>query len=1374
MDQDSAHMVAASKVPMLKPGEYEFWRIRMEHYILMIDYSLWEVIENEDIDFRWQMAMLTMRARKFLKNTRRKFFMNGNEAIRFDKSKVECYNCHKRGHFVRECRAPKNQENRNRKSSKRSVPVETPTSSPLVSCDGISSYDWSDQAKKGPTNFAFMAYSSISSNSKDLQQIHPDDLEDIDLRWQMAMLTMRARKFLKNTRRKFFMNGNETIRFDKSKVECYNCHKRGHFIRECRAPKNQENRNRKSSKRSVPVETPTSLPLVSCDEDFLNERIVSEPTVKKPVVEASEAKTSADKPEVIRKNFGSPFIKDWISDNEDEAESKPKIKKKIVKPRFDKIEFVKSKEQVKYPRKTTVKQGNMSYLTDYEEIDEGCVAFGGNPKGRKITSKVSRKNNMYSVDLKNIVPKGGLTFLFAKSTSDESKLWYRRLGYLNFKTMNKSVKGNLVRGLPSKLFENDETCVACQKGIMRQYNVAKTPQQNGIAKRRNRTLIEAARTMLADTKLPTTFWAEAVNTACYVQNRVLVVKPHNKTPYERFHGKTPALSFIRPFGCSVTILNTKDHLDKFNGKADEGFFVGYSLNSKAFRVFNSRTRIVEEKLRSKANDNVGQARKEKAHILYYLFHFRLKQLILLAMSKIGGPTWLFDIDSLTRTMNYQPVTVGNQSNLSVGFQEEFNAGKIGEEATQQYMLFLVWSTGSTNPQNKEGDATFDDNEHSTKHPESTVNLSPSSNALSGEQDDITKKRDKGKSLVDYFTGNRDFNEDFEDYSKESSNDVSVAGPIVPTVGQNYSNSTNPISVAEADFNNLETSITVSLIPKTRIHNAHPISKIIGNLSSTTQTRIMARINRDQGGISQILKEDFHTCMFACFLSQEEPKRVHQALKDPKSRFTKVKNATTPMETKKPLLKDEDGKEVDVHMYRSMIGSLMYLTSSRPGIMFATVVANSTTEAEYVAASSCCRQTQRKDTKLPQTGGPITNIEDKVVNEEMDDSLVKAATIASSLEAKQDSGNINKTQSKATPNESGSQGTSSGGSPRVLDLETIKTTQAMEIESLKMRVKKLEKKQRSRTHKLKRLYKVGLTARVDSFDEASFGEDASKQERIIDDIDGDEGITLVDETTENQGRFTDQEDAEMLFDVADDLRDDEVLVSQEVPLKEVSVVDEVNVVSTVTTTTAIIDDITLAKALMEIKSAKPKADKVMIQEPEQGTAITTLTITTAATTITAASTRPKAKRRVIHEHEQAPTPTVSSQQPSHVNIQDKDKGKMIEPEPVKKLSKKDQLMLDEELAFKLQAKEENSLQLKQMVPKESDKVEKYVGGLPDNIQGNLMSARPKMIQEAIELENNLMDQKLSMKKLKILKKNIKFRGGLLGLKDFLMILKLLLL
>ncbi|GJS46617.1 putative ribonuclease H-like domain-containing protein, partial [Tanacetum coccineum] len=121
---------------------------------------------------------------------------------------------------------------------------------------------------------------------------------------------------------------------------------------------------------------------------------------------------------------------------------------------------------------------------------------------------------------------------------------------------------------------------------------SRTPQQNEVAERRNRTLIEAARTMLVDSKLLTTFWIEAVTTACYVQNRVLVVKPYNKTPYELFNGRTPTLTFIRPIGCPVTFLNSIDHFGKFDGKADEGFFVGYAVNSKALRIFNNRTRTM--------------------------------------------------------------------------------------------------------------------------------------------------------------------------------------------------------------------------------------------------------------------------------------------------------------------------------------------------------------------------------------------------------------------------------------------------------------------------------------------------------------------------------------------------------------------------------------------------------------------------------------------------------------------------------------------------------------------------------------------------------------------------------------------------------------
>nr|GFA81988.1 ribonuclease H-like domain-containing protein [Tanacetum cinerariifolium] len=133
-------------------------------------------------------------------------------------------------------------------------------------------------------------------------------------------------------------------------------------------------------------------------------------------------------------------------------------------------------------------------------------------------------------------------------------------------------------------------------GIKREFSVPRTPQQNGIAKKKNQTLIKAARTMLADLLLPIPFWAKAVNTACYVQNRVLVTKPHNKTPYEILHGRTPSIDFIRPFSCPVTILNTLDPLGKFQGKVDIGFLVGYSICSKAFREHDFDVKKPESKV----------------------------------------------------------------------------------------------------------------------------------------------------------------------------------------------------------------------------------------------------------------------------------------------------------------------------------------------------------------------------------------------------------------------------------------------------------------------------------------------------------------------------------------------------------------------------------------------------------------------------------------------------------------------------------------------------------------------------------------------------------------------------------------------------------
>ncbi|GJY51411.1 hypothetical protein Tco_0442258 [Tanacetum coccineum] len=236
-------------------------------------------------------------------------------------------------------------------------------------------------------------------------------------------------------------------------------------------------------------------------------------------------------------------------------------------------------------------------------------------------------------------------------------------------------------------------------------------------------------------------------------------------------------------------------------------------------------------------------------------------------------------------------------------------------------------------------------------------------------------------------------------------------------------------------------------------------------------------------------------------------------------------------------------------------------------------------------------------------------------------------------------------------------------PRISALagfDNTKTAQAQEITSLKLRVKKLEKKGGSRTHKLKRLYKAGLSARIESSEDKGLGEeDASKQGRI-DDIDANEVIYLV-----NVHRDED------MFGV-NNLEGDEVIVETEI---DHEVVVETEVASKDVNLS--VDEVTLAQALIALKSEKPKADKVMLQEPEQGTITTT-----DATTVTATSTRPKAKELVIHEEEQATTPIVSSQQPSQVKVQDKGKGIIEEPE--KPTKRKDQIRHDEEVAQRLQA------------------------------------------------------------------------------------------
>nr|GEV45972.1 ribonuclease H-like domain-containing protein [Tanacetum cinerariifolium] len=418
---------------------------------------------------------------------------------------------------------------------------------------------------------------------EDLEQIHLDDLKEMDLRWQMAMLTMRARRFLKKTRRKLTINGNESYSFDKSNVECYNCHKRREFSRNI---------------------MPLKLKLSYIGLDKFADKLIAENT-----------KSCEEETKAVRKNCDALIIKEWVSDDEDENDNvtQPKIVKKTVRLSIVKKELVKPRQQEKIARKTV----------------------------KKV--------------------------------------------------------------------------------------------------------------------------------------------------------ETSTLSFMRPFGCPVTILNTKDHLGKFNGKADEGFFVRYSLNSKAFRVFNSRTRIVEVTLHirfcentpnvvgTKVSDNACQARKETKLVKNY---------ILL-------PLWTADL----------PFSQDLKSSQDDGFKPLTDVGKKVDKDLR--------NESECKDQEKE------DNVNNTNN----VNTISSTVNVDGTNKDYELPFDLNMLALE--------DVDTFDFSNEDENDDAVV-----------------------DINNLDTTIQISPTLTTRIHKDHPLDQVIRYWYLATQTRNMTKNLEEHGRNAIGTKWDF--------------------------------------------------------------------------------------------------------------------------------------------------------------------------------------------------------------------------------------------------------------------------------------------------------------------------------------------------------------------------------------------------------------------------------------------------------------------------------------------------------------------------------------
>ncbi|GJY85930.1 retrovirus-related pol polyprotein from transposon TNT 1-94 [Tanacetum coccineum] len=1006
----------------------------------------------EEMDLKWQMAMLTMRARRFLNKTGRKISSNGSETIGFNKSKVECYNCHQKGHFTRECRAPR--ENKNREHVRRNVTVETIEIKALVAQYGLG-YDWSDQAKKGPINFALMAYTSSSSYSKvstcskaclksyKTLKEHYDNLikdfnksqlnvgaykaglssvearldvykknevifeEDIkilklDIMLRDNALTELRKKFEKSKKERDdlkltlekFENSSKNLRklleiqvCDKFKT-CvgYDSQVVDSQVVDSQVFDCQENDKYKTSEgyhAVPPTYTGNFIPpkpnLVLADEE---EYVFSKLITSVPAVETSKVKTSESKhkesvkkvennkqAKYARKNSQSPRgnQRNWNNLmtqklektlNTDGQNFKATVSVNTAYPRpivnsartssnvfnrahlhvrrpfnksttnknnnlNEKVNTVKGNvttagpkavvsdnkgneanvvkasacwvwrpkqkgnPQLELQEKGVINSGcsrhmtgNKSYLSDYEEIDGGFVAFGGDPKGGKITGK--GKISTGKLDFEDVY--------FVKE--------------------------------------------------LKEFSVARTPQQNRVAERKNRTLIEAARTMLADSKLPTTFWAEAVNTACYVQNRVLVIKPHNKTSYELFLGRKPTLSFMRPFGYPVTILNTIDHLGKFDGMDDEGFFVGYSTNSKAFRVFNSRTRIVEENLHVKFSEETPNIAG-------------------------SGPKWLFDIDALTKSMNYKPVL-----NLEEIVYSEDDEG-VGAEADMNNLdTFMSVSPISTTRIHKD---------HPSEQIIRDLHSAPQTRRMTKSMTEHAEPK-KVCTLVDLPYGKRAIGTKWVYRNKKDERDIVIRNKA-RLVAQGYTQ--------EEGIDYDEVFALVARIEAIRLFLAYASFKDF----------VMYQMDVKSAFLYSKIEEEVYVCQPLGFEDLEFPDRVykvekalyglHQAPRAwskmismgeltfflglqvthkndgifinqdkyvdeilKKFGFSTMKTASTPMETSMPLIKDENAEDVDVHLYRSMIGSLMYLTSLRPDIMFDDSPFNleAYTDSDYAGAS----------------------------------------------------------------------------------------------------------------------------------------------------------------------------------------------------------------------------------------------------------------------------------------------------------------------------------------------------------------------------------------------------------------------------------------
>nr|GEX26783.1 putative ribonuclease H-like domain-containing protein [Tanacetum cinerariifolium] len=1071
MDQDSVHMVVGSKVPILKPGEYDLWRRRMEKYIQMVDYSLWKFIKNGNA------PLITL-------------VIEGVETIIAPTTAEE----------KAQRRAPRSQDTKHKESTKRTVLVEIPASAALVSCDGLGGYDWSDQAEEGPTNFALMAYSSTSSNSEvstdsncsssclEIVKILKEHNEQLlkDLRTsKINVITYKTGLESVEARLLFYMK-NELDYEEDIKILKREIHLREIAIIELR--RKLELAQKQKDEIQLTVENFKNLSknlskLIDCQivdkcktglgynvvpppytgkflppkpdlfglEDFVNEPIVTEPTVKKPAVETSEAKASADKSKVVRKNFGPPLIKDWISDSEDEAESKSKIEKKTVKPSFPKIEFVKSKEQVKSLGKLLLNKNTSFKL--YETIWVSVTIFNTKDHLSKFDGKADKgffvgyslNSNAFRVFSNKIrIVEENLHIRLSESTPNiagSGPNWLFDIDALT-KPMNyKSV----VAGYQS----NDNIGTkACNDAESKSYQDDGLQPSSGDGKKVDEDPIQESECKEDNVNITNNVNVVGTNGVNAVVSPTLTTRIHKDHLIDQVIGNLHSTTQIRNMsknleehGFVTTIHQRTNHKDLQN------YLFTCSLSQEPKKTIHALK-----------DPSWIEAMHEE------LLQFKLQEvwtLVDLPYEKRDiGTKWVFqnkkDERGIMIRNKARLVSQGHTQEEGIDYDEVF-ALIVRIEAIR---LFLAYSFKDFVVYQMDVKSAF----LYGKIKEEVYVCQPPGFKDPNFPDKVYKVE---KVLYGLHQTPRAW---YETLSKYLLDNRFYRGKIDKTFfikRHKYDILLVQVYVDDIIFGSTKKELCNAF--EKMIHEKFQMSSM-GELTFF----LGLQVKQKQDGI---------------FISQD--KYVVEILK--KYGFSKVKNASTPMETQKHLLRDEDGKEVDVYMYRSMIGSLMYLTSSRPDIMFAVCACARYQVNQKVSHLHAVKRIFRKSARLimkercvKDRKSDLATVKAKIINgevqlqalvdgkkadnEEMDDSLERAATTTTSLDTEHDRGVNTPRSGEDSLKHNESMELCTKLQQRVLDLETTKTTQALEIKILKRRVKKLERRKMSRTHRLKRLYK----------------------------------------------------------------------------------------------------------------------------------------------------------------------------------------------------------------------------------------------------------------------------------------------------------------